>query len=142
MVHVLRIYIPLMVIVVLSWLCFWIDYRAVAARTSMSASLVLTVIMFITSIQPSLPPTSDIRVVDVHMLVCFFYVFAALVEYSIVQSMMVKLECLKKRPKIDERATRHVQHSKREKQVCMGQGRYQPLIRRGANNLKFPTAIQ
>eukprot|EP00112_Aurelia_sp_Birch-Aquarium-sp1_P007475 Seg1815.7 transcript_id=Seg1815.7/GoldUCD/mRNA.D3Y31 product="Gamma-aminobutyric acid receptor subunit rho-2" protein_id=Seg1815.7/GoldUCD/D3Y31 len=89
--HFLRIYVPLTVIVVMSWTCFFIDYRSVPARTSMNAALVLTIIMFITSIQKTLPRTSAIRLVDIHMMVCFFHVFAGLVEYSFALSMDIRL---------------------------------------------------
>ena len=99
--HFLRIYVPLTVIVVMSWTCFLIDYRSVPARTSMNAALVLTVIMFITSIQQTLPRTSAIRLLDIHMMVCFFYVFAGLVEYSFALSMEIRLR-MQEREKHDE----------------------------------------
>ena len=86
----LRIYVPLTVMVVMSWLCFLIDYRSVPARTSMNAALVLTVITFIASIQQQLPMTSTSRVVDIHMLVCFLFIFAGLVEYSFVRSIVIQ----------------------------------------------------
>ena len=99
--HFLRIYVPLTVIVVMSWTCFLIDYRSVPARTSMNAALVLTVITFITSIQQTLPRTSAIRLLDIHMMVCFFYVFAGLVEYSFALSMEIRLR-IQERKTLDE----------------------------------------
>ena len=99
--HFLRIYVPLTVIVVMSWTCFLIDHRSVPARTSMNAALVLTVITFITSIQQTLPRTSDIRLLDIHMMVSFFYVFAGLVEYSFALSMEIRLR-MQQRKELDE----------------------------------------
>ena len=87
---ILRIYIPLTVMVIMSWLCFFIDYRSVPARTTMNAALVLTVITFITSIQQELPRAPTGRVVDIHMLVCFLYIFAGLIEYSLLRSIVIE----------------------------------------------------
>ena len=86
---VLRVYIPLTVMVIVSWFCFLVDYQSVPARTSMSAALVLTVMTLIASIQQDLPKAPHGRVVDIHMFVCFLYIFAGLVEYSFIRSLVI-----------------------------------------------------
>ena len=94
---VLRIYVPLTVMVIMSWLCFFIDYQSVPARISMSAALVLTIITFIASIRQELPRAPTGRVLDIHMLVCFLYIFAGLVEYSLLRSNVIKSRSSSKR---------------------------------------------
>ena len=86
---VLRIYIPLTVMVIVSWFCFLVDHQSVPARTSMSAALVLTITTLIASIQQDLPKVPHVRVVDIHMFVCFLYIFAGLVEYSFIRSLVI-----------------------------------------------------
>ncbi len=91
----LRIHIPLTVTVIMSWVCFWINYQSVPARTTVSVCLVLTMIMFITSIKSSLPRIgSETMLLDVHMFVCFAYVYATLVEYAVAQSIDIRVKYL------------------------------------------------
>lgn len=90
MAYVLRIYVPITVMVIMSWLCFLINYQSVPARTTMSAALVLIVITFIANVQRKLPQSSTVRLVDIYMLICFLYIFAGLVEYAILRSMVIK----------------------------------------------------
>uniref|UniRef100_A0A1I8FDA8 Neur_chan_LBD domain-containing protein n=1 Tax=Macrostomum lignano TaxID=282301 RepID=A0A1I8FDA8_9PLAT len=64
------IYIPTMLIVILSWFAFWLNIDAVPARASGSKS--------------SLPKVSYIKAIDVWMSACLGFVFASLLEFAVV----------------------------------------------------------
>ena len=87
MTYIYRIYLPMILIVCLSFSTFWIDYRATPARTIMPTVAVLTAVLFITSVQDILPHTSKVKFIDVYMLVSFLFVFMVLVEYAFAQSI-------------------------------------------------------
>eukprot|EP00794_Sanderia_malayensis_P006920 gene6920-7698_t len=122
MPYVMRIYTPLTLIVIMSWVTFWINYRCVPARTSFSVCSVLSIIMFVTSIQSSLPRAGVLRLVDMHIVVCFAYVYAALVEYAVVQSIDIKIRCIEfeelKQKANEEKSKRDSIASMRSTQIC------------------------
>ena len=70
-------------IVILSWVGFWIDYRATPARCSLSITTVLTITTLTNSIRASLPQVGHIKSIDVYLLSCFFFVFASTIEFAI-----------------------------------------------------------
>lgn len=63
---------------------FWIDYRSIPARTALGITTVLAMTTLLFGIQSSLPSVPYIKAVDLFMIVSFANVFAALVEYAIV----------------------------------------------------------
>ena len=97
--YFVRIYLPLMLIVILSFGAFWIDYRSTPARTIMATTIVLTAMVFIVSIQGSLPPTTSIRSVDIYSLSCFMFVFATLVEFALVQTVDIQVRIMEREHK-------------------------------------------
>lgn len=63
---------------------FWIDYHSIPARTALGITTVLAMTTLLFGVQSSLPSVPYIKAVDLFMIVSFFTVFAALVEYAIV----------------------------------------------------------
>ena len=94
--YFVRIYLPMMLIVILSFGAFWIDYRSTPARTIMATTIVLTAMVFIVGIQGGLPPTTSIRSIDIYSLSCFMFVFATLVEFALVQSVDVQVRIMQR----------------------------------------------
>ena len=60
--YLIHTYIPSVLIVILSWVAFWIDYHAVPARTSIGLLTVLTITTQNTGIGSRLPRVSYIKV--------------------------------------------------------------------------------
>jgi len=58
-----------------SWISFWINYEATAARVSLGITTVLTMTTISTNVRASLPKIPDIKALDVYMLICFVFVF-------------------------------------------------------------------
>jgi len=56
--YVIQIYIPSSLIVVLSWMSFWLDRNAVPARVALGITTVLTLTTLISNTNASLPKVS------------------------------------------------------------------------------------
>nr|XP_008105933.1 PREDICTED: gamma-aminobutyric acid receptor subunit rho-3 [Anolis carolinensis] len=81
---VLQSYFPSMLMVMLSWVSFWIDRRAVPARVSLGITTVLTMSTIITGVSASMPQVSYIKAVDVYLWISFLFVFLSVIEYAAV----------------------------------------------------------
>ncbi|XP_032738143.1 gamma-aminobutyric acid receptor subunit rho-3 isoform X2 [Lontra canadensis] len=81
---VLQTYFPAMLMVMLSWVSFWIDQRAVPARVSLGITTVLTMSTIISGMTPSMPQVSYIKAVDVYLWVSSLFVFLSVIEYAAV----------------------------------------------------------
>uniref|UniRef100_A0A8C6SVA3 GABA(C) receptor n=1 Tax=Neogobius melanostomus TaxID=47308 RepID=A0A8C6SVA3_9GOBI len=80
----LQTYFPTMLMVVLSWVSFWIDRRAVPARVSLGMTTVLTMSTIITGVSSSMPQVSYVKAVDIYLWVSFLFVFLSVIEYAAV----------------------------------------------------------
>lgn len=80
----LQIYIPTIMLVVLSWFSFWIPEESVPARVALGSTTVLSIVTFTGSFRSSLPKVSYIKAVDVYFIVSFAFVFAVVFEYVLV----------------------------------------------------------
>ena len=82
--HMIQTYIPSVLIVVLSWVSFWLSYDAVPARISLGVLTVLTMTTMASGMAPHLPRVSYVKAMDVWLSTCQFFVFAALIEFAFV----------------------------------------------------------
>ncbi|KAL9984553.1 hypothetical protein ACROYT_G006861 [Oculina patagonica] len=80
----LQMYIPTIMLVVLSWLSFWIPQGSVPARVALGSTTVLSIVTFTGSFRGSLPKVSYIKAVDIYFIVSFAFIFAAPLEYVLV----------------------------------------------------------
>uniref|UniRef100_A0A8C4P8S1 GABA(C) receptor n=1 Tax=Dromaius novaehollandiae TaxID=8790 RepID=A0A8C4P8S1_DRONO len=99
---VLQSYFPAMLMVMLSWVSFWIDRRAVPARVSLGITTVLTMSTIITGLSASMPQVSYIKAVDVYLWISFLFVFLSVIEYAAVNYLTTieERKQLKKRGKV------------------------------------------
>lgn len=92
--YVVSIYIPTILITILSWVSFWIPRNSPPARVGLGITTVLALTTLIFGIQSSMPKVSYVKAIDWFLCVSFLYVFAALVEYpssTFVKSQAQKL---------------------------------------------------
>ncbi|WAQ98159.1 GLRA2-like protein [Mya arenaria] len=82
--YIVQVFVPSILIVVLSWVSFWVDHDAVPARISLGVLTVLTMTTQSSGALQSLPQVSYVKAIDVWMFTCLIFVFVALVEYSYV----------------------------------------------------------
>jgi gamma-aminobutyric acid receptor subunit beta len=93
-------YLPSILIVMLSWVSFWINHEATSARVALGKNksflefffielfegitTVLTMTTISTGVRSSLPRISYVKAIDIYLVMCFVFVFAALLEYAAV----------------------------------------------------------
>lgn len=80
----LDIYIPIVLLVVVSWCSFWIEIPAAPARVTLGVTTMLTMVTTSKSSREKQPPVPYIHALDLWILVSIFFVFASLVEYTAV----------------------------------------------------------
>ena len=76
--YLIQIYIPSSLIVIISWVSFWLNRGATPARVGLGVTTVLTMTTLISSTNSALPKISYVKSIDVYLAACFFMVFASL----------------------------------------------------------------
>ncbi|XP_065059341.1 gamma-aminobutyric acid receptor subunit beta-like isoform X2 [Rhopilema esculentum] len=106
--YLLNYIFPCGMIVILSWVGFWIDYRSTPARASLGITTVLTITTLTNSIRAAMPQVVYTKAIDVYLLTCFVFVFASIIEFAIVGITDVKWQksYKKKRRKMKEKEKR------------------------------------
>ncbi|XP_078614090.1 glycine receptor subunit alphaZ1-like isoform X3 [Branchiostoma floridae x Branchiostoma japonicum] len=82
--YIIQTYIPSILIVILSWLTFWISPEIAPARVALGITTVLTSTTFTAINRSTMPRFSYVRAIDIWLLACSFFIFAALVEFAAV----------------------------------------------------------
>jgi len=88
--YILSTYLPQFLVVLLSWLSFWIDPESAPARTSLSILTVLTITTQSSGLMRSMPSGAITKAIDVWMATCLVFVFGAFIEYAIVNTLVRK----------------------------------------------------
>lgn len=86
----IQTYVPSVLIVILSWVGFWISSDAVPARISLGVLTVLTMTTQTSGSTGSLPRVSYIKAIDIWMATCLLFVFAALLEFAVINVLARK----------------------------------------------------
>ncbi|XP_062257738.1 gamma-aminobutyric acid receptor subunit pi [Platichthys flesus] len=81
---ILETYVPSSLLVVLSWVSFWISLSSVPARVCIGVTTVLTMTTLMMGARTSLPNANCfIKAIDVYLGICFSFIFGALIEYAV-----------------------------------------------------------
>ena len=80
----IQFYIPSVLLVILSWVSFWISVDAVVARVNIGLLTVLTLTTQSTGSRDQLPRVSYVKAIDVWMSSCLVFAFASLIEFALV----------------------------------------------------------
>nr|XP_032806679.1 gamma-aminobutyric acid receptor subunit pi-like isoform X1 [Petromyzon marinus] len=81
---ILETYVPSILLVVLSWVSFWISQSSVPARICIGVTTVLTMTTLMMGARASLPNANCfIKAIDVYLGICFSFIFGALLEYAV-----------------------------------------------------------
>nr|XP_053651940.1 glycine receptor subunit alpha-2-like [Cherax quadricarinatus] len=86
--YLFHTYIPTCLIVIMSWISFWIKPEAVPARVTLGVTSLLTLSTQHANSQKSLPPVSYIKAIDMFMSSCTVFVFMSLMEYAMVNIIL------------------------------------------------------
>ena len=71
-------YVPSGMVVIISWVSFWISQTETPARIGLGVTTVLTMTTLMTSTNEALPKVSYIKVLDVYLAFCFVMVIVSL----------------------------------------------------------------
>ena len=84
--YMIQLYLPSVLIVILSWVSFWINIDSSPARVSLGLLTVLTLTTQSTSARNQLPRVSYIKAIDIWLSICLVFAFLSLIEYAIVNT--------------------------------------------------------
>uniref|UniRef100_T1JG09 Uncharacterized protein n=1 Tax=Strigamia maritima TaxID=126957 RepID=T1JG09_STRMM len=101
--HLVQSYLPTTLIVIISWVSFWLDIDAIPARVTLGVTTLLTISSESTGIRSNLPPVSYVKALDVWMGTCTTFVFAALIEFTVVNYLFRRKELNSTRNNDDHR---------------------------------------
>ncbi|XP_067943197.1 glycine receptor subunit alphaZ1-like [Watersipora subatra] len=88
--YVMSLFLPTILIVILSWVSFWIDKSSTPGRVSLALLTILTMQNQMSSTLAQLPKVSYIKLVDVWLTGCLAFVFAGFLEYALVNKLATK----------------------------------------------------
>ncbi|KPM06734.1 gamma-aminobutyric acid receptor alpha-like protein [Sarcoptes scabiei] len=78
----IQIYVPCSLIVVLSWVSFWINREATSDRVGLGVTAVLTLSTFGLDSRSDLPRVSYATALDWYTVMCFLFVVFTLLEFA------------------------------------------------------------
>ncbi|XP_050432889.1 pH-sensitive chloride channel 2-like isoform X2 [Adelges cooleyi] len=85
--YIMDYYVPSILLVVVSWVSFWLDPNAVPGRTTLGTSTMLTFITLSRNTGSSLPKVSYIKATEIWFIVCTMFIFGSLVEFAFVNTI-------------------------------------------------------
>lgn len=95
--YIFKVFIPLLLITLLSWATFWIDTNtAFATQMSVGMTSTLTAITFNFTVANALPRVSYLTLLDAYIFICYIFFFL-----SILANVSVHFLLLKNREKPD-----------------------------------------
>ncbi|XP_035272760.1 glycine receptor subunit alpha-3 isoform X2 [Anguilla anguilla] len=142
--YLIQMYIPSLLIVILSWVSFWINMDAAPARVALGITTVLTMTTQSSGSRTSLPKVSYVKAIDIWMAVCLLFVFSALLEYAAVNFVsrqhkeLLRLHRRKKRKEEEVRESR-LSFAPGGATACNAGGK-DGAIPKAANNAAQPAA--
>ncbi|GFR25592.1 glycine receptor subunit alpha-2 [Trichonephila clavata] len=88
---VMNVYIPSTMIVIMSFVGFWLSVEHVPARVALSVTSLLTLCTQVHQYRTELPPVNYVKAMDIWLFVCIFFVFSTLVEFAVSYNDQHKL---------------------------------------------------
>ncbi|XP_078375408.1 gamma-aminobutyric acid receptor subunit beta-1-like isoform X2 [Oculina patagonica] len=98
-----NVYAPSVIVVILSWVGFVLPRDTPPARVTLAVTAVLTIVTILTMLNSSIAKVNYVKKIDVYLICCFLFVFASLVEYSII--LLVSSQVKKMQKRQDENET-------------------------------------
>ncbi|XP_070553901.1 gamma-aminobutyric acid receptor subunit alpha-6-like [Ptychodera flava] len=78
----IQIYVPCILITVLSWVSFWLNPEATPARVALGVMTILNITTLGWSIRDTLPKVSYAKALDWYLALCFTFVLGSLIEFA------------------------------------------------------------
>ncbi|CAJ0947795.1 unnamed protein product, partial [Mesorhabditis belari] len=108
--HIIQTYIPTGMLVVISWMSFWLDPRASPARISLTITSLLTLTTMSNGARQDLPQVSYIKALDIWLTFSQGLIFLVLLEYSFVSFYITRrvFDCVHR--KFQQKLSNHNHH--------------------------------
>lgn len=90
--YFLKVFLPIALIVFMSWSVFWVDPEKIDAQLTVSSTAILSLIAFLFSLTYTVPKISYLTKMDFFLYGSLIFVFLALVESVFTGSMATKGE--------------------------------------------------
>lgn len=95
--HLIQTFTPSLLVVILSWLSFWLGLDAIPGRVTLLVTCLLTLVTMFTGLRSDIPAVAYIKALDLWMAGCMLSVFATLGEFVIVKVLDGKYQDLKRK---------------------------------------------
>ncbi|XP_020605499.1 gamma-aminobutyric acid receptor subunit beta-4-like [Orbicella faveolata] len=121
-----HVYAPSVIVVILSWVGFVLPRDTPPARVTLAVTAVLTIVTILTMLNSSIAKVGRntvvlivlfglqvnyVKKIDVYLICCFLFVFASLVEYSIILLVLSQVKKMRKRLDANEKLYSSVEDS-------------------------------
>ncbi len=90
--YLTQVYVPAAMIVLISWIPFWLSRADSQARVALGVTTVLTMTTLTKTLNNDLPKIAHLTALDVYLFFCFSQVFLSLIEYATVGYYDMKVE--------------------------------------------------
>ncbi|CAF0848890.1 unnamed protein product [Rotaria sordida] len=82
--YLLQGYIPAALLVILSWISFWIDSEATADRVYIGITSILSLTTLALDIRSHIPAVPYLTAIDYFFIICYLFLLASLIQYTAV----------------------------------------------------------
>ena len=82
--YLIQVYIPCFMLILISWLSYWLDSNAIQARVFLVVTTLMIMTVLIFFINSSFPSVNYTKAIDIWTGVCLTFVFGALIEIVLV----------------------------------------------------------
>ncbi|KAI1290776.1 Glycine receptor subunit beta-type 4 [Halotydeus destructor] len=80
------------VVVILSWLCFFMAVESINSRVNLSVTCMLALVTQFSANRAALPQVSYVTRSDIWMIACMVFIFVTLLEFTIVKNIIGSVE--------------------------------------------------
>lgn len=85
--YLTQVFIPLLILVAVSWMSFWLDTRAMTLRLTLLAILTFITLTLISSVNVHFPAVSYTKAIDLWEAVCMSFIFGAFLQFILVNQL-------------------------------------------------------
>jgi len=115
--YVIQVYVPMALLVGMSWVVFWLRPEDTSARVGLCAITILALTTIMVSVNTDLPKISYMKAIDIYMGFCFLTVLAALIESAFVAFAMRWIQERRNKVEADQRLSEEMLAEDQERKV-------------------------
>lgn len=82
--YVLQVYIPCIMLVILSWVSFFLNREATSDRSCIGIMCVLSLATLSFDIRNEIPNVPYVTALDQFLIMCYLFLFASMIQFTLV----------------------------------------------------------